>query len=180
MKRYSVVLPFVCAMLVAAVASAQDKGRVGLAMGAPTAVAVVWHVSEAVAIRPEISIARSASSTTVNGLTSTSTSLATSVAVSGLVYGAAHDNLRTYFSPAFTYARTSVSSTSNGVKTTSGPNPLYGVRASAGAEYALGHRFSAYGEVGINYSHLRTTIAPAVATNNAITVRSAVGAILYF
>ena len=34
MKRYSVVLPFVCAMLVAAVASAQDKGRVGLATSA--------------------------------------------------------------------------------------------------------------------------------------------------
>ena len=35
--------------------AAQEKGDMGLTISAPSAIGVIWHVSEKVAVRPEVS-----------------------------------------------------------------------------------------------------------------------------
>jgi hypothetical protein len=44
-------------------AAAQDEGKVGITMGYPAAVGIIWHVSDTVAIRPELSFSGSSSET---------------------------------------------------------------------------------------------------------------------
>src|SRR5262245_1568039 len=95
---------------------AQDDPRVGLTMGYPSAVGVLWQMNHLVALRPEFTWARTSSdspSTTdplgnpVTG--SSSNNWTTGVGLSALFYIRRYDNLRTYVSPRFTYSRTSSS-----------------------------------------------------------------------
>lgn len=178
MKRHLVILGFLCGVFTATAASAQDKGRTGLVMGYPAMFAVLWHPTEAIGIRPELSISKGSSTATFPTPSGTSTTKSsnwsTGVGVSLLFYGATKDNLRVYFSPRGVYAHTS--STTQGTVTSTSSSNSYSASGSAGAQYALGHRFSAYGEVGVSYA--RTT-SPG-ARSNSVGVRSAVGAILYF
>ena len=86
---------------------AQERGQVGLTMGYPPAVGLVWHVTDLVAVRPEISFTSSASDPTsipVLG-TSTSSSSTLGVGVSALFYLWKWDALRAYVAPRFTYSR---------------------------------------------------------------------------
>src|SRR4051812_40532108 len=41
--------------------SAQDAPKVGLSMGYPAAIGVIWHVTDRLALRPEMSVTKSAS-----------------------------------------------------------------------------------------------------------------------
>ena len=47
----SALILLVCGM---GSANAQDNPRVGLTMGYPTSIGVLWHVTDRIAIRPEI------------------------------------------------------------------------------------------------------------------------------
>lgn len=176
-------------------AGAQEGARVGLVMGYPAAVGLQWQASSRIAIRPEVNLGRSSSEgTSTGGSQGSSSSWSTGVGVSALVYlGGKDEGLRTYVSPRFGYTHNS--STSNSV-----PSPAasayssentantYAVAGSLGAEYTLGKRFAAFGEVGLSYAHqdstgLQSTIGlSATGTSSASTVgvRSAVGVILFF
>jgi hypothetical protein len=190
--------------LLPAIASAQDTPTVGLSMGYPAAIGVIWHVTDTVALRPEVNVTKSTnefigSSTTFSsggGVVTTTTTTTTdnwqvSAGVSGLVYLSKHDALRTYLSPRWAYTRQSSSpSSSNGaasstVTGTSGHVNV--VSGSFGAQYAISNRFSAFGEVGLAFT--RSVSSPAgngsplpagsVTATNAGT-RSGAGVILYF
>lgn len=185
MKSLKVTFLLVGSLAIATVASAQDKGRAGLVMGYPASIAFLWHATEAIGIRPEIAIARSSTNITISSggtlTTTTSTNLGTTVGVSLLCYGATHDNLRVYFSPRAVYVRSTSNTQPGGVVpasqvTTSG----YAVTGSVGAQYALGHRFSAYAEVGYGFSHSSPGGVASGSTGNSIAPRTAVGGILYF
>ena len=59
------------------------------------------------------------------------------------------------------------------------------VSGSFGAQYALGRRFSVFGEIGAGYTHVVTspTIGGILVTssvNNTFSTRSGAGVILYF
>ncbi|HZT76028.1 MAG TPA: hypothetical protein VFA27_05185 [Vicinamibacterales bacterium] len=104
-----------------AAAAAQDAGQVGLTMGYPASIGVIWHVSDRVAVRPEISLQQIASMstsvitssigfgsdvTTVTNTTQTTTDQwAVGVGASALFYVHRWDALRTYVSPRFVYTR---------------------------------------------------------------------------
>jgi hypothetical protein len=100
---------------------AQSPRRVGLVMGYPAALGVLWQVTDSVAVRPDVTLNRSTtettSTTTVIGGTQTATTTSdgwtTSVGLSGLLYlGPSQDDLRFYLVPraAYVWSSTNVES----------------------------------------------------------------------
>src|SRR5215468_3899479 len=89
-------------VITASVANAQENGKVGVAMGYPGSVSVVWQVADGLAIRPELSFRSGHSDGGSSGLstiTSTTDSSSVGVGVSALVYVKTWDALRAYVSP---------------------------------------------------------------------------------
>jgi hypothetical protein len=185
--------------------SAQDTPRVGISMGYPASIGVIWQVTDDVALRPEISFQkRSGQSTTtrvaltfVGGVPSGGTTITTStsttdfwqagVGLSALVYLSKHDALRTYVSPRWAYMRNSSDAPSglsdliNYGSTGSG----HLVAGSFGAQYALGRKFSAFGEVGLEFTRTVSTpndrqFGSGQDVFRTFGTRSAAGVILYF
>jgi hypothetical protein len=196
--------------LLASSASAQDDPRVGITMGFPASIGVIWHVSERIALRPEITATRASgestttSSISVIGLggvvpTTTTTTVTTieswqvSTGLSALFYVSKHDALRTYVSPRWAYSRTSSSSNSGiaDLGSFGSTGSSHTVTGSFGAQYALGRRFNVFGEVGLSFSRSTTTprdlttgLGFVTTTSGAVSrnfgTRSGVGVILYF
>jgi hypothetical protein len=189
-------------------ASAQDDPKVGVTMGYPASIGVIWQVTDWVALRPEVSVAKSSSEFTtttslttfsgspfeipVPGATTTTTTVnrsdawQASVGLSALFYVSKRDALRTYLSPRWMYTRLSSNSGSSIVGTGSTSSVNF-VSGSFGAQYALARRFSVYGEVGLGFT--RTVNSPAATvsviaiastTSSALATRSGAGVILYF
>ena len=166
----------------AGTAYGQDDRRFGLTMGFPTAVGFLWHVSDRVAVRPEIDISRSETKTEGSILSGpvTSSELTGHViqpGVSALIYLTSRDDLRTYVSPRYVYSR---SETSQNSETS---NHL--VSGSFGAQQRVGSRFAVFGELGVEYtrskSELPTTPPTSLTTRRSvIELRSSAGVVLYF
>ena len=195
---------------VAPAASAQDDPKVGITMGYPASVGIIWQVNERIALRPEVTATRasgeSTSTSTISfvglgggGSTTTTTTVTTneswqvSTGLSALFYLSQHDALRTYVSPRWAYSRTSNSTTSGITELGNfgSTGSSHTVAGSFGAQYAPGRRFNVFGEVGLAFS--RSTTAPRDAptglgivttTSGAVSrnfgSRSGVGVILYF
>ena len=171
------VSTIVAAMLCTTAARAQDEQKVGLTMGYPSAVGLLWQVADRIALRPEATLAKGSSeSLSSNPIVGAAGSSAPSdnwqlgIGLSALFYVSRTDGLRTYVTPRFAYSKTSgsanlagspVSSTSDGrAYTTSG---------SFGAQYALGRHFGVFGEVGISYTTATTE------TSTVETITTAIG-----
>jgi hypothetical protein len=172
----------VCAIMVgAARADAQEKGQVGITMGYPAAVGVLWHVSGRVAIRPEFSFTRNENSS--SGILSSGTTFwSLGTGVSALFYTPVRDNLRTYVSPRLSYSRTRGDSDITRSTSTS-----YSFAGSFGAQYSLGRRFGVFGEVGFAYGRSEGSTATELLTQTRVTshsdsigTRSGAGVVLYF
>ena len=149
-------------------------------MGYPAAISVVWHASDQIAIRPEITFAASSSSTTALGLDLESDQFSVSPGVSALFYLAKWDAVRTYVSPKYSYQHISTSSTGPlaSVESTASAHSIAG---SVGAEFAAHRRFAVFGEVGLLYSRLSAEAGSLEGpTANNWGVRSGVGVIFYF
>ena len=167
-------------------AAAQDdlEGKIGLTMGYPAAVGVIWQASDRLALRPEFTVSRSSSELQTPGSTDTSGWIY-GVGVSALFYLTNADNLRTYISPRYSYSRSTTTSTLTVLGTTTS-NELTSsgssVIGSFGAQYAIGPRFSAFGEVGFGYTGLtsRSAISGIRSTSRTWGTRTGAGFILYF
>jgi outer membrane protein W len=156
--------------------SAQDSATVGLVMATPASVSVIWHVSDAIALRPEIGFTTSSTSAKGPGAAGAKTDASTvSPGFSVLFYLHRWDALRTYVSPRYVYSRAHAESTSQGGSSESTASS-HTVAGSIGAEYALHRHFGVFGELGISYAHAD---APTT-SSDSWTHRTAVGAILYF
>jgi hypothetical protein len=155
-------------------AAAQDTGKVGITMGFPASVGVIWHATHKVAVRPDSSFARN----TTEGSVSTTT-WTLGMGVSALFYVSASDRVRTYVSPRYSYTRASASSTQGAISdaTVNGS----GFSGSFGAEFAASSRFGVFGEVGITYA--RQTTKPGIAgtefKGTSTGTRAGVGIIFY-
>lgn len=189
-------------------ASAQDAGKFGVTMGYPASIGVIWHVSNRIALRPEISLQQIATTTTSTisittagsgGVTSTSTTTTATndqwfvgYGASALFYIKQWDALRAYVSPRFQYTHGSSSSsttlnTSLPISTVPASTEFtqnsYLYSGSFGAQYGLGSRFGLYGEVGFGYTHQTSESSFAAAgdsTGHTVATRSGVGVIFYF
>jgi opacity protein-like surface antigen len=167
-------------------AVAEDERTVGVTMGYPASIGILWHVSDRVAIRPEFSFTTTSNEfTSALGTVTASDVSAVGVGASGIFYLTDVNKLRTYVSPRFTYARTTSSTEANGVSaSSSGSGRSYSGGAAFGAQYALGDRFSVFGEVGVGYAGQKSS--SDISTFQSSTVshtwssRTGVGVVLYF
>lgn len=179
-------------------AIAQERGQVGLTMGYPTAIGVVLHATDRVGIKGEFSFAISSSEIEATGLLSgreTHTDTL-GVNVAGLFYVSRNDDVSTYFSPRFAYARATTESEGPDFILLPEPIPIpipsldirsesssYSFAGSFGAQYSPNRRFSVFGEVGLNYSSQESESSPSSLSaieGSSFGVRSAVGVVLYF
>jgi hypothetical protein len=169
---------------------AQDASRVGVAMGYPAAVGVIWEATNRLAIRPEVtfSFMSGDSSDATGTIAGTSSAWTAGVGVSALFYIGGAADVRTYLSPKFSYWHNSSSAgLAPGGSRSQNASSDYAVAGSFGAQYALGKRFSVYGEVGLTYawqtSSFSSTTANVVGTDStahSVGTRSAVGVIAFF
>jgi hypothetical protein len=187
--------------------SAQDDPRVGITMGYPASFGVIWHVTNRIALRPEITASRaSGESTSTSSIVafgvsvvpqttittvSANDSWLVSTGLSALLYLSKHDALRTYVSPRWAYSRVS-SNTTSGIAefgSFSSTGSSHTVAGSFGAQYALGRRFNVFGEVGLSFSRSTTSprdlagqslVTSSGAVSRTFGARSGVGVVLYF
>jgi hypothetical protein len=188
---------------VGANALAQDTGQIGVTLGYPSAVGVIWHVTDNVAVRPEISFSTGSTESPTSSFSGLSANLgetsSTTVAagVSGLFYFGEWDKLRAYVSPRYAYSR--LTSDSGSTFSTDARNSAYAVTGSFGAHYQPHRRFAVFGETGFGYTRTRTTLTsvlllpvipvgptvPAPVTRSEINshswaTRTSAGVIFYF
>src|SRR4051812_45795912 len=181
-----VVMTFVLVGVCAHDTAAQDSGKVGVTMGYPASVGIIWQASDSIAIRPELSFTGSSSDTSTSiagAIEGNSWSLGTGV--SALFYLHKYDQLRTYVSPRFTYAHNHTSTkSSNGTFSSNSTFSSSTVQftGSFGAEYALSNKFSAFGEVGFGFGHAWSENSSSILspTTNTWGTRTGVGVIFYF
>ena len=199
------------AVLLAAPAFAQEQGQVGVSMGYPASVGVVWHVADRMAIRPEISLVQTSTDiTAVTTLTFstpsgtqtqqitraqfTTDSTTVGAGVSALFYLWKQEALSAFVTPRYAYTRGTGTTSGSGVAGT--PTEIttnnHVVSGSFGAQYALGPRFSVFGEIGLGYTHSTAdngapvSLSPGGAasssrtTSHGVSTRSGAGVVFYF
>ncbi len=180
--RRSALFALATLLTAASIASAQDK-KVGLTMGYPSSFGVVWHVSEKVALRPELSLAGSSAETTAAGFSSESNSTAIGTGISALFYLNTADKLRTYVSPRFTYSHATTEQDLSSITNSSAKNTTTstGGQGSFGAQYYVSNRFAVFGELGVGFAHneSKSSLTPTTGTGWGWGTRSAVGIIFY-
>ena len=167
---------------------AQEAGDVGLSMGYPSNVAFIWHVTDRVAIRPEISFAWSSLETEIDtpieGGELKSDTFTTSFGVSGLFYFGTTDRLRPYVAPRFVYSRASIDSEAPFTPDIDSTDDGYQFSGSFGAQYGISDRFGVFGEVGVAYSSMSSQFgsSPLVIEREtrSFGTRTAVGVTFYF
>ena len=190
--RYALGVAAVLLLSVAG-AGAQDGGKTGITMGYPASIGVIWHANDKIAIRPEFSISGTSSeSSPAPSFTSKTDGWGYGVGASALFYLHTYDHLRTYFSPRFTYGHATTNGESSGLATlpsgiatvtTKSTANTSGITGSFGAQYALGDKFSVFGEVGFGFNHSSTTTSSTAisqkVTGNGWGTRTGVGVIFY-
>ena len=176
--------------LAVAPAAAQPTRAVGVTMGYPAGVGILWHVTDGIALRPDVVLSRGTTDTTSGGglgvtTTSAQTDWTASAGLSALFTLRDNDRLRLYAVPRVAYVRAETS-TEGGAGLAGIESSTDGVLASAaiGAQYGLGDRVAVYGESGVQY--LRQSFesgfgtATSKATLTQVGLRSAIGLVVYF
>jgi hypothetical protein len=175
MIRFGSASALALVLLAPSVASAQDERTVGLSMGYPASVAVLWHATERIALRPEITFSTVSSEFDDRD----SSSAGFSVGASVLFYTFERDALSTYIAPAYQFARSTAESTT-GLESTSRTHQFSG---SFGVQYRLGERVRVFGETGVSFSAAKSEaedIFNSASTSDRFGNRSAVGLVFYF
>jgi hypothetical protein len=168
--------------------AAAQSGQLGLSIGFPASLGVLWQPSALVGIRPEFTFELfDAESTSVSRLGtsrfSTDTRLV-GVGVSALFRVYREENLSLYVSPRYVHRRGKTSVVqdvpANVFVAGSDDREIEGhsITGSLGARYELGERFGVFGELGVDHSREDTT-DPATESRIARTgIRSGVGVVV--
>jgi Outer membrane protein beta-barrel domain len=197
------LIALVSAMLFSTAAAAQERGQIGIGMGYPGSISLMWHITDAVAVRPDVRF-RWTGGSDIEAETTT-----VAFGIAGLWYFARHDGLTMYVSPRFEYAHTSLEYdirlaipalspqdlSALGLPIASFPqtydasSSTKSFSGSFGAQYAVHKRFSVFGEAGLDYQKvgrpdflgsLSSVIARSTDGPRSWGTRSAVGVIIYF
>jgi hypothetical protein len=164
-------------------AGAQEPGKTGITMAFPGAIGIIWHASDKVAVRPTFNFSRSSSEGTS---TSSSSAWAFGTSISLLLYLRKYDNVRTYFSPRFTYGRNT--STVNvtlpapiTIPEQTNTSSSVGGGGMFGAQYSPSTRFSVFGEAGLTFSRQTSDSSSTVTRfkSNGFGTAAGVGVIFY-
>jgi hypothetical protein len=191
-----------CATLVLTGTSvqAQESGQVGLSIGYPASLGVLWHPSERFGIRADTTFVFSSSETQAplvlgGELDREMDTTGFGFGLSGLLYLGRTDNVSTYVSPRFVYSKTTTD--------IEGPELLilvppgypvptldyrvetsgYSVAGSMGIQYSPNRRFSVFGELGLDYTSSESSSSSPTSTELEVSsfgLRSGVGIVWYF
>lgn len=162
-------------VLAPSAAAAQEERPLGLSMGYPSSVALLWHTTDRIAIRPELTFSTVSSDTDTTDLDGH----AYTAGVSLLFYTMQRDALSTYVAPAYLFGRSSNES-SSGFETT---GRVHQVNGSFGVQYRLGERVRVFGETGLSLSKTTNEIDDIFESESSVTrfgTRGAVGVVFYF
>jgi hypothetical protein len=172
-----VPLVFACALLAASSAGAQEAGQVGVSMGFPTSVGLLVHVTDGVAVRPEVTFQHSSTERALSEDDASSTSV--SFGATGLFYVGEWDNLRTYVGPRYLFSHSSFSSDDSAFDSSISAHSIAGL---FGAQYTPHRRFSVFGEVGLEYvsSSSENDFLDSSRDASSFGLHSAVGVVFYF
>jgi hypothetical protein len=152
-------------LVVASAASAQDVGQVGVTMGFPASIGVIWHATDRIAVRPEIGFSRNSTEGTLSNTTGDTVNVGASL----LYYLRRWDSVRTYVSPRYSYSHVSNSgssgstslslsgSTSTSLFSSDSSSGTHTLSASYGVQYMPSPHFAVYGEAGLSFSHANST-----------------------
>jgi Outer membrane protein beta-barrel domain len=169
-------------------AFAQEKGALGVVMGYPTSIGLIYHVSDRFALRPEVTFAVVGTESDTDFSSSEGDTWSLGFAISGNFYVGQWDKLRSYVNARYSYshAETTTSTTllpplseNNEATLTSNAHGFFGM---FGAEYSLHDRFSVFGEVGLGYTRQRSEseATGGKSTGHQFGPRTAVGVTFYF
>jgi hypothetical protein len=165
-------------------ASAQTTDHpVGITMGYPASIGLIWHISDRVAVRPELAFSHlHGESESSSGFDAESDTWTLAVGASALIYVGEWDRLRAYVSPRYSYARAKSSSDSSSpFDVSDAKTTTHSFAGYFGAQYALSDRFSAFGEVGFGLTdQTGTTSLGTRLTSTIWSTRTGVGVIFYF
>jgi len=156
----------------------------------------LWQITRHIAVRPEFTINHVDYRYQSGSFELHTTTTNTGYGISGPITIHNNDSLRLYISPRFAYARSATGTTqafggaglggapSGGLKgtssnVTSGP---YSGRVSFGGQYAFNHRFSVFGETGVEDILMRTNQTQFSNSTKQSTwqIVTAFGLLLYF
>ena len=179
MRSSRIVLMLLILTLLGTRAShAQEAGSVGLTMGYPASVGMIWHMTKGFALRPEVSWSKHSidSSTLVQGQWSTDY-WQVSTGLSALFYVHHWDALHAYVSPRFSYLKTRTTT-----MTDSWSRSGYVLAGSFGAQYSTAEHFGVFGEAGLGYSTTTTSTDGRFWSEDALSAGtlSGVGVVFYF
>jgi hypothetical protein len=178
-------------------AFAQEPRTIALVMGYPASVGVLWHVTDGIALRPDVAISRQSTETTatLTGIigaaqtsTSTTTGWSSSVGLSALFYFGPPGDLRFYLTPrvAYAWSRTETENSPPIAQLSSYRSESDGFLAagSFGAHYRPHDRFGLFGELGLSYASQEgdtdfSLTRQTIKTTN-VGLRSGVGVTIYF
>jgi len=170
MKQVLLCLNLLLCAGASASARAQDAGQVGVTLGYPSAVGVIWHVTNSVAVRPDISFSSGStdslpipSASSIFGgsaVSGESSSTTVTAGVSGLLYLRNWDKLRAYVSPRYSYGR--LTSSSGSMFLADSKNATHALTGSFGAHYQVHRRFAMFGETGFGYNHSRNSFTSSL------------------
>ena len=163
-----------------ATASAQDKGDFGIAISAPSAIGVIWHATDRLAIRPDITFNFSETDGD-GGLVPDISASSIGFGVSALFYTHRWDDLRLYVSPRFTYSHGSTSI--EGGFSSDSDVSAWGLAGSIGGQYTLGSRFAVFAEAGLVYASQESQSSISAAPDRTTWTfgsRTAIGGVIYF
>jgi hypothetical protein len=182
--RTLIFTTLLCLAAGAGTAAAQEPGKVGLTIAHPSAVGLIWHASDRLAVRPEFTFSLSSSENRLGGglpggSSSDSTSVGTGVSV--LFYTHQWDRVRGYVAPRFGYSRTK-SKNEQGTFSSELTSTTYAWSGAYGVQFMPTDRFSIFGEVGIGGAFGRGKASNSGNTSEGHSwgTRSGIGMAVYF
>lgn len=141
-------------------------------MSVPASVSFLWHVTDRVAIRPEIDLSGDSADLSLGVVDHSEVSPGASV----LFYTTRWETVRSYVAPRYLFSRSTASGTSEA------HTNRHEFGGSVGVQYTPHRRFGVFGEVGLAFATTKSE-ADGLEFELKTTswgVRSSVGAILYF
>lgn len=181
MKTRALLLTILCLALFPAISRAQERGQVGLTMGYPTAAGLIWHPTDRIALRPEITFTQSTSRAEASLPNASSEQTVRLLGIGGSLlwyFGSAEGNVRPYVSPRFIYNRSTTDDDDDE------PFSSTTMSGSFGVQYTPTRRIGLFGEIGVGRTHSERSITSPVinvdTSNTVWSTRSAVGVIFYF
>jgi hypothetical protein len=192
-RRLILSITLAIGLLACRTGSAQEKGKAGVTLGYPASIGVIWHVTDRVAIRPELSLSFGTSEVTTTsasvlpgvggtGVRTNTDSTAVGVGVSGLYYLSKAASLSSYVSPRFLYTHNRITSESStdllGASFLNGSS--YALSGSYGVHYTPITRIALFAEAGIGFTDSSSSSSLSEQNGHQVSTRGGIGVILYF